>query len=176
MSENKTPEQKSEPETTSTFEINEDGPAKYRELMKKRQSIPMGILGGIAASIIGNAIWIGVLLLGYKIDFLALCIGFFIGYSVKFLGKGLEPKFGYIAGAIALLSTLSAYFTIGCILFSKVNHIAFLSVFSHLDFTTALYLIRGAMGKGTTEFFNVIFTISSIGIAYYFSFKPLKEF
>jgi hypothetical protein len=98
-------------------------------------------------------------------------VGFFIGYSVKFLGKGLEPKFGYAAGAIAFIGILVTYFLLGCILFGKVNHIAFLSVFTHMNITTALYLLRGVI-----KFLDVIFCLGAVGIAYYFSFKPLKEF
>jgi hypothetical protein len=171
MTENKPAEKKTEPEALSNFEIKEDGPAKYRELMRKNQKLPLGILGGIAGSIIGNAAWIGIFLLGYKIDFLALCVGFLIGYSVKYLGKGVEPKFGYAAGAIALFSTLAAYFLIGCILFAKGNHIAFFSVFTHMNVTTTLFLLKGVIGA-----FDVLFCLGAIGIAYYFSFKPLKEF
>jgi hypothetical protein len=131
----------------------------------------MGIAGGIGASVVGNAFWIGISLLGYKIDFLALCVGFFIGFCVKYFGKGLEPKFGYAAGAIALVSTLIAYFLLGCILFGKVNHLPFLSVFTHMNLTTALYLLRGVI-----KFGDVVFCLGAVGIAYYFSFKPLKEF
>ena len=171
MNENKAAEQNCGPDTSSSFEIKEDGFAQYRELMTKKQNMTMGIIGGIAASIVGNAVWIGITLLGYKIDFLALCVGFFIGYSVKFLGKGIGPKFGYAAGTIAFVSTLIAYFLLGCILFGKVNHISFLSVFNHMNITTALYLLRGVI-----KFWDVIFCLGAVGIAYYFSFKPLKEF
>ncbi len=158
-------------EASLNFEIKEDGPAKYRELMRKNQKMPLGVLGGIAGAIIGNTVWIGIFLLGYKIDFLALCVGFFIGYSVRFLGKAVEPKFGYVAGGIALLNTFFAYFIIACILFAKVNHISFFAVFAHMNLTTALFLLKGVIG-----FLDVLFLLGASGLAYYYSFKPLKEF
>jgi hypothetical protein len=173
MSEKNTPEQNknSEVEATLNFEIKEDGFAKYRDLMIKKQNMLMGILGGVGAAIIGNAVWIVIIQLGYKIDFLALGVGFFIAFGVKYLGKGIEPKFGYTAGVITLFSLLVAYFLIGCLLFAKGNHISFFSVFAHMNFTTAIYLLRGIIGA-----LDVLFCLGSIGVAYYFSFKPLKEF
>jgi hypothetical protein len=171
MNDKQTADTKKVQEASLNFEIKEDGPAKYRELMRKNQKLPMGVVGGVAGALIGNAVWIGVFLIGYKIDFLALCVGFFIGYCVRYLGKGVEPKFGYAAGVIAFFSTMLAYFTIGCILFARVNHIGFLSVFTHMNVTTALFLIKGVIG-----FLDVLFLLGATGLAYYYSFKPLKEF
>jgi hypothetical protein len=171
MNEKNDSEQKNEPEASSNFEIKEDGPAKYRALMIKQQNMLMGVLGGIAASVVGNALWIGVFLVGYKIDFLVVGVGFFIGYGVKYLGKGIEPKFGYVAGIITLLSSLSAYFILGCILFSKGKHISFFSVFTYMNFRTAFYLLQGIIGP-----LDILFCLGAIGTAYYFSFKPIKEF
>jgi hypothetical protein len=171
MNEKNASEQKNESEAVSSFEIKEDGPAKYRALMIKKQNVLMGVVGGIAASIVGNALWIGVFLLGYKIDFLVVGVGFFIGYGVQYLGKGIEKKFGYVAGIITLLSSLSAYFILGCLLFSKGKHIPFFSVFTYMNFRTALYLLQGIIGP-----LDILFCLGAIGTAYYFSFKPIKEF
>jgi|WetSurMetagenome_2_1015567.scaffolds.fasta_scaffold568469_1 hypothetical protein len=171
MEEKKTAPQKDSPEASLNFEIKEDGPAKYRELMRKSQKMTLGILGGIAGAIIGNMVWIGIFLAGYKIDFLALCVGFFIGYSVRFLGKAVEPKFGYVAGGIAFFNTLIAYFIIACLLFSKVNHISFFAVFTHMNLTTAMFLLKGVVG-----FLEVLFIGGATGLAYFYSFKKLKEF
>jgi hypothetical protein len=172
MNEKKTEAQKMTTEASNCFEIKEDGFAKYRDLMLKSQRMPFGILGGLGASLVGNAVWIGILLLGYKIDFLVLCVGFFIGYSIRYFGKAIEPKFGYVAGAIAFVGTVAAYFIIGCILFVKVNHIAFFSVFAHMNFSMALFLMWKTLG----HFLDILFCLGAVGIAYYFAFKPLKEF
>jgi hypothetical protein len=158
-------------EASLDFEIKEDGFAKYRDLMTKKQNMLMGVLGGVGAAIIGNALWVLLIQMGTKIDFLVLAVGFFIGFGVKYFGKGLNPKFGYAAGAITLVSVIITYFLISCSLFAKHENISFLAVFSHMNATTAFWLLRGIM-KGL----DLLFCLGAIGIAYYFSFKPLKEF
>jgi hypothetical protein len=157
-------------EASTSFEIKEDGFAKYRDLMLKKQNMLLGILAGIGAAIVANALWIGLIQLGQKIDFLVLAVGFGIAYAVRYFGKGVEPKFGYAAAAIAFVSIIITYFLIGCILFAKGKNLAFFSVFTYMNLTTALYLLRGIM-----KTLDVLFWFGAVGVAYYFAFKPLKE-
>jgi hypothetical protein len=130
----------------------------------------MGILAGVGAAIVANALWVVIIQLGQKIDFLVLGVGFAIAYAVKYFGKGIQPKFGYAAAAIAFVSILLTYFLIGCILFAKGKHLAFFSVFTYMNFTTAFYLLRGIMRT-----LDVLFWFGGVAVAYYFAFKPIKE-
>ena len=72
-----------EEETEPQLEIDE---TKYNELLiniELNQNLSMGIFGGIVASIVGAIIWATVTFItGYQFGFMAVCVGFLVGYSV----------------------------------------------------------------------------------------------
>jgi hypothetical protein len=169
MNEKKQNDPKNDQEVSS-FEISDNGPAKYRELMLKNQKMSMAILGGIAAGIIGIIVWIGAFLIGYKIDLFALGVGYFIGFGSRYLGKAVEPKFGYVAGAIAFLFVFIGDEILGCLLFAKSTHVSIFSILSNLTPSTGFFVLKAVLGP-----VDILFWLAAIGLAYYFSFKPLKQ-
>jgi hypothetical protein len=152
------------------FEISENGFHKYSQLMKEKQNIALGIIGGIAALIIGLAAWTGTMLLvSYKLDWMALGVGLLIGYSVRLLGKGVEPKFGVIGAVLAFIGSVAGNLLTACIIFANGKSISFFSVLPQLNPKTVLYFLKAVIGP-----FDVIFCLGAILIGYYFAFKPLK--
>jgi hypothetical protein len=170
MVENKTPRPETNDETSSVFEISEDGFQKYSRLMLKNQNFFMGIIGGLAAFIAGVGLWTGtMLLLSYKLDWMALGVGLMIGFSVRLLGKGVEWKFGIIGAILAFFGSISGNLLTACIIFSHGKSISLFSVILQLTPKTELYFLKAVIGP-----FDVIFCIGAILIGYYFAFKPLK--
>src|SRR5438270_13589107 len=79
---------------------------RYQEL-RSEQNLPIGLLAGIFAALIGAIAWaIVTVTTEYQIGYMAIAVGFIVGYAVR-LGKGLDKIFG-ISGAILAL--------FGCIL------------------------------------------------------------
>lgn len=157
---------------STDFEISDDGFEKYKVLMKNRQNITLGIAGGFGAAIASSIAWAEVVqLTGYKLDWMALATGFLIGYAIKFFGKAIEPSpFGYIAGALAFLNSITGNLLTACIMFSHINKVSFFTLLTQLNLTSALYFLRAVIGP-----FDVIFCIGAIFLAYYFSFKRIKD-
>ena len=79
--------------------------AEYlRNRLLSEQNLLAGALGGIVASIGGAVVWAAVTVgTGYQIGFMAIGVGLLVGYSVRFLGKGITPPFGVVGGALALI-------------------------------------------------------------------------
>ncbi len=85
-------------------------PAKLAAFNAQRmaeQNLPLGIVGGVLAAMLGAAVWAGVTVAtGYQIGWMAIGVGFLAGYAVRMLGKGVTPTFGGVAAACALLGCI----------------------------------------------------------------------
>ena len=77
------------------------------------QSMVGGLLAGAAAALVGATAWALVTVLtGYQIGFMAIGIGFLVGFAVQFIGKGIDKIFGVMGAALALIGCLLGnYFT-----------------------------------------------------------------
>ena len=84
------------------------------ERLKLEQKLPVAIVGGVIAGIIGAALWAYITMLTeYQIGYMAIAIGAGVGYAIRVLGKGVSQIFGMLGGLIAVLScVLGNYLTI----------------------------------------------------------------
>jgi hypothetical protein len=88
--------------------------------LEARQNLFMGVLGGVAAALVSAAIWAGVTVAtGFQIGWMAIGVGFIVGYAVQVSGKGLSSSFGIVGAVCALL---------GCVLGNLLSVCGFISV------------------------------------------------
>lgn len=67
------------------------------------QNLPLGIAAGIVAALVGAAAWALVTFAtGYQIGFMAIGIGFLVGFAVRAAGNGISTPFGVAGAALAL--------------------------------------------------------------------------
>lgn len=80
-------------------------PSGYREPEPvSKQSLPLAILGGFLASVVGAVVWGGITYLtGYKLGIVAIGVGFIVGYAVRYFGNGSTIVFGMIGAFFAVL-------------------------------------------------------------------------
>jgi hypothetical protein len=78
---------------------------------KSEQDLPKAILTGSIVGIIGALLW-GIITVstGFQIGYMAIGIGAGVGFSMRFIGKGIDQYFGISGGIIALLSCLVGNF------------------------------------------------------------------
>jgi hypothetical protein len=75
-----------------------------RSRLLSEQNLAAAVIGGAIASLVGAAAWAGVTVAtGYQIGFMAIAIGFFVGFAVRLLGKRIDPTFGVIGAVLSLL-------------------------------------------------------------------------
>lgn len=87
--------------------INEDIFVKFMQEGRAVQNIYKGILGGIIAAILGAGLWAMITVLtGYQIGWMAIGVGFMVGYGVKVMGKGVDNVFGVVGASMALLGCI----------------------------------------------------------------------
>lgn len=146
-----------------------DASARERALaeIRKQQNLPLAIAGGLGAAIAGAIAWaIIAVVTKMELGIVAVAVGYAVGRAIRELGKGIDPVFGYVGAACALL---------GCILGNLLGAMAFYAEAQHVPFTDVLLGFDVALWS---RLFGVTFQVMDLlfyGIAIYegyrFSFK-----
>jgi len=91
--------------------INEE---KLEALLRQKasqQNLPFAIAAGILSASIGAVIWAVVTVTTqYQIGWMAIGVGFLVGYAVRTFGKGMDKIYGVIGAGFALLGCLVGNF------------------------------------------------------------------
>ena len=158
---------------TQTTEID---PTKLEQLMnsiKSRQSLSMAVLGGLIASIVAALLWaIITYATKFQIGFMAIGVGFLVGYAVNYFGKGITTTFGIIGAAFSLF---------GCILGNILTTIIAVSFQEGVPFSAILmaFLTNPAIVaeilKETFSPIDLLFYGIAVYEGYKFSFRQISE-
>lgn len=77
------------------------------ENLKRYQNFGYALVGGMLAVLISAVLWALVTVsIKYQIGYMAIGVGFLVGFAVRFFGIGFERKFGILGGFLALLGCL----------------------------------------------------------------------
>lgn len=105
-------------------------PQEVIDKLIAEQKMAPGLIVGALVGIVGAIIWAAIsIATEYQIGYLALAIGAGVGYSIRLVGKGIQPIFGIWGAVIALLSVL-----LGNIL----TTLGFVGIYMEMDFFTLL--------------------------------------
>ena len=142
-------------------------PAPAIESEEQRPSLILGILGGTATMFIAAAVWGAVTYFtNYKIGWIAIGLGFAVGFGVKGLGRGKSVLFGLIAGVLSL---------IGCMLGNLLFYCGILAREYQMGLVDVLTRVLTDPGIVMT-LFRVGFDVMDIlfyGLAAYFGFQTV---
>ncbi len=143
---------------------------KIDKLLAEQKLIP-GLLVGAVVGLIGAVLWALITVATeYQIGYMAVAIGAGVGYSIRFVGKGIQPIFGIWGAGIALLSVFlgNIFGIVG--FFSVSEEASFFELLSTIEFSILLDIM--------VESFSPI-DILFYGIATYegykFSFRQLNS-
>jgi hypothetical protein len=130
-----------------------------------QNNVPLAILAGLAAAVVSAGIWAAVTVATkFQIGWMAVGVGFLVGYAVRWGGKGTTPVFGVIGAALALL---------GCLLGNLLSTCGFAANEYELSFWTVLWRVVanpsviGELFKATFQPMDLLF----YGIAVYEGFR-----
>jgi len=109
---------------------NKNNPINYGNLntnpylpnMQDNQNLPMGIMAGLATSIIGGILWAVVTYYtGYQSGLIAVGVGILVGLSIRHFGKGKDVSFSIAGAFLALVGCLLGNIFTVCIYISVEN-------------------------------------------------------
>jgi len=91
--------------------IDPERAAVFIEQLRTQQNFALAVITGIAVSIVSALIWAAVTVATeYQIGYMAIGVGFLVGVSMRFTGKGIDKVFGYTAAALAFIGCMLGNF------------------------------------------------------------------
>ena len=121
----------------------------------------------IAAAIVGALLWAAFgYFSGMSLGLIAILIGAMVGYSVRRVGKGVAPKFGYLGGACAAMGWALGTWLCDIALLAKEANRPILAVLSSVGFGESLtFAVRAA------DVMDIVFLAIAVWEGYRFSFR-----
>lgn len=157
--------------STPEIEIDQTQYEQFLYQIEGNQNLPMGIIGGVLAASIGAAAWAAITVLtNYQIGWMAVGVGFLVGYAVRVLGKGLSKIYGYVGAALALLGCLGGNLLSVCGMISKQQAIPFFDLISRLN----PFIVMDLM-KATFNPIDLLFYGIAVYEGYRFSFRQITQ-
>lgn len=107
--------------------------ARVRQL-ESEQNLFMGLMAGLGAALAGALIWALITYAtGYQIGWMAVGVGFVVGYAVRLLGKGVTPVYGVVAAALAILGCVAGNVLTTCLAIAQQESMALSEVLLRLN-------------------------------------------
>jgi hypothetical protein len=147
---------------------------KVQNFLRRRraeQSMPLAIFAGVVAALIGAVLW-GVVsdATGYQIGWMAVGVGFLVGYSVQFLGKGIDPPFRYVGAVCSLAGCVLGNFfaVVGAV--SQQYHVSPLAVLGQIPLNVAVDMMTKSF-----QAMDLLFYAIAVYEGYRFSLKRMTQ-
>jgi hypothetical protein len=159
MSDESTSEESEAPE----LELDPAQVQYLRQRLESEQNLPLAFVVGLIASIAGAAVWAGLTVVtGYQIGFMAIGVGFLVGFAVRAVGKGVTPVYGVIGAGLSLLGCALGNLLAVTAIVAQDQGVPFLSVLSQLDPELVQHLMVATFSPMDLLFY---------GIALYYGYR-----
>jgi len=169
-------EQTNEKYEEETVEVDETKHQVLLQELKENQNLLFGIIGGIAAVAVGATIWAVIKAVtnyytGMLDLWMAVVVGFLVGFAVRIFGKGIDRSFGIVGAALSLLGCLFGNFLalfVFWIGFQKQH-------FPFLGHSLLNPLIIVKLMKSAFSLEDLLFHVIAVYVGYRFSFRKISE-
>jgi hypothetical protein len=106
------------------------------------QNFNLAIPAGIGAAILGAVVWAVVTVATeMQLGLMAIAVGYIVGRAVRAVGHGIEPKFGYLGAACALLGCIAGNVLSDIAFYAKIRGIGFGEALGDLDMALLTKLV-----------------------------------
>jgi hypothetical protein len=140
------------------------------EQLEDQPNLFMGLIGGVIAMLVGAMVWGAITYFTeYQISWMAIGLGFLVGVTIRFFGKGKTMIFGISGAVLALIGCLLGNLLFYSGVIAREEGASFLEVFSFFLLTPA----------AAVEVFTIAFDFRDIlfyAIAAYVGFSAAMDF
>jgi hypothetical protein len=100
------------------------------EQLEDQPNFLMGLIGGFIAMLISSVVWGAITYFTeYQIGWMAVGMGFLVGFAIKFFGRGKTLIFGLCGAALALIGCLLGNLMFYSGVIAQQESMSFLEVF-----------------------------------------------
>jgi hypothetical protein len=139
--------------------------------LRGNQNLSMALLGGLGAAVVGAVLWAFVTAItGWQIGFMAIGVGFLVGFAVRGLGNGVDKSFGYVGAGLSMVGCLLGNLLASCVFIAQSESAGI--------FDVIFSLTPAAIGEIFTLTFSpidLIFYGLALYYGYRYSFRQLTE-
>jgi len=149
-------------ETQETV-LSDQQTAMLMQALHEEQNLLMGSLSGLFAAIVGAGVWAAVTVATeYQIGWMAVGIGFLVGYAMRLAGKGIAPVFGAVSAVLSLLGCAVGNLLTFIWLIASTEGLPFMEIASQLNSAIVIEILTSSF-----EAMDILF----YGLAAYFGYK-----
>lgn len=159
--------------TSPAEAINEQQIKAAIAKLHAQQNLPLGFVAGTVATLLGATLWAVITVVTkFQIGYMAVGVGFLVGYSIRTFGKGLSPIYGVMGASLALLGCLLGNMLSVCSAIADAANDSFFAV--TLNVFTNPELMAQAM-MATFHPMDLLFYGIALYEGYHLSFRELTE-
>lgn len=141
------------------------------ETLRSEQNLVMGTLAGLIAATVGAAIWAAVTVLSnYQIGWIAIGIGFLVGFSMRAVGKGLDQIYGVVGAVLSLFGCALGNLLAVTYFISADQGIPFVEFLAQLDLDVAIELVATTFNP-----MDLLFYAIAAYFGYRYAFRELTD-
>ncbi len=145
----------------------------FNRKLREDQSMPLGFLGGAFAALGAALLWAVITVVtDYQIGWMAVGVGFLVGYAIRSFGQGVDKVFGFMGAGLSLLGCLAGNFLTIVIVIAQEEAAPFLDVLAFFALTPAAVVEAIAL---TFSPIDLLFYAIAVYEGYRFAFRRITK-
>jgi len=141
----------------------------FREILKIHQNFSYAVAGGIFAAIISAFLWAAVTVATkFQIGYMAIGVGFIVGYSIQFFGLGVDKKFGYLGAVLSVFGCLLGNILTLIGLAAEEGNLSIIEVVSFVNFQILIEALVETFSPVEIFFYGI-----AVAEGYKFAFRKV---
>jgi hypothetical protein len=139
--------------------------------LRSEQNLVFAVLAGGAAALLGAGVWAAITVASsFQIGWMAVGVGFLVGYAVRTCGKGIDKSFA-VVGAVWSLAGCAAGNLLSVIgVISQQQNIPFFDILEKLSPEIVASLMQATFNPMDVLFYGI-----AVYEGYRFSWRPITQ-
>lgn len=152
-----------QPNAPKAAQVNQFKLNAYLQEVRDNQSLGLGLLAGLAAAVVGAILWGVITVMAERqIGFMAIGVGFLVGWSVRRFGRGMGPEFAISGAVLSLLGCVLGNLFSACIFVANQMRVPLSDLLATLDWRTCAEWMKATFSPMDLLFY---------ALAMYFGYK-----